>query len=65
MKIKAIRKFRDKKTNKVYQAGEELEVNQTRFREINSTKWGKLAEEVKEVKKKEVKKKETEPKEEK
>lgn len=52
MKAKAIVKFRDLKEKKLRQIGEEFEVSKERFKEINSTKYGVLVEEVKEEKKK-------------
>lgn len=65
MKVKALRKFKDIKENKIRKTGETFEVNQKRFEEINSTKYGilveevneKVIEEVKETIKKEGKKK--------
>jgi len=50
MKIKAVSNFRDKNTNILYKTGQELEVTQKRFLEINGTVYGVLAEEIKEEK---------------
>lgn len=52
MKVKAIKRFKDLKENKIRKVGEEFIVNKKRFEEINSTEYGKLVEEVKEDKKK-------------
>ena len=52
MKVKTIVKFRDLKEKKLRKIGEEFEVTKKRFEEINSTKYGKLVEEIKEEKKK-------------
>lgn len=52
MKVKTIVKFKDLKEKKLREVGEEFEVSKERFKEINSTKYGKLVEEVKEEKKK-------------
>lgn len=52
MKVKAVKKFKDLKENKVRETGDVFEVNKKRFKEINSTKHGKLVEEVEEKKKK-------------
>ena len=52
MKVKTIVKFKDLKEKKLREAGEEFEVSKERYKEINSTKFGVLVEEVKEEKKK-------------
>lgn len=52
MRVKTIVKFKDLKEKKLREIGEEFEVSKERFKEINSTKYGKLVEEVKEEKKK-------------
>lgn len=46
MKAKVLRKFKDKKDKKLREVGEEFVVSKERFEEINSTKYGKLVEEV-------------------
>ena len=52
MRVKTLVKFRDLKEKKLREVGEEFEVTKKRFEEINSTKYGKLVEEVEEEKKK-------------
>lgn len=52
MKVKVVRKFRDKHTNLLHEIDETLEITKERFKEINSTAHGTLVEEIKEVKKK-------------
>lgn len=53
MKVKVLKTFTDKHNRALlHEKGTELEVNKTRFDEINSTEHGKLVEEVKETKKK-------------
>jgi vacuolar-type H+-ATPase subunit F/Vma7 len=42
MRVKVIKPFRDKHTKVVYVKGEEIEVTDDRFKEINSTKVGEL-----------------------
>jgi hypothetical protein len=42
MKVKVIKPFRDKHTKVVYKTGQEIEVTDDRFKEINSTKAGEL-----------------------
>lgn len=42
MKVKVIKPFRDKHTKVVYVKGQEIEVTDDRFKEINSTKVGEL-----------------------
>ncbi len=46
MKVKVLKKFRDKHNGKVYKVGEVLDITKKRFDEIQ--KVGKLVEEVKE-----------------
>lgn len=46
MKVKAIRKFKDLKENKLREKEEVFEVSKVRFKEINSSKYGKLVDEV-------------------
>lgn len=45
MKVKVIKKFRDKETRKIHQVGEELTLTKERFKEIESV--GKFVEAVK------------------
>ncbi len=52
MRVKTIVKFKDLKEKKLREVGEEFEVSKERFKEINSTKYGQLVEEIKEEKKK-------------
>ena len=49
MKVKVLKNFRDKHTKRNYKIGEVIEVNQRRFEEINSTAFGVLVEEIKEM----------------
>jgi hypothetical protein len=53
LKVKAIKQFIDLKENVRRKPGEEFEVTQARFKEINSTKHGVLVEKVEEPKTKE------------
>lgn len=50
MKVKTLVEFKDLKEKITRKFGEEFEVNKARFKEINSTKYGKLVEEIKEEK---------------
>lgn len=50
MKVKAITNFTDLKENVERKENDEFVVSKERFKEINSTKHGKLVEEVKEEK---------------
>lgn len=50
MKAEVIRSFRDKKTKERYKIGQILEVEETRFNEMNSTKFGDLVKKVEEYK---------------
>ncbi|WP_300760273.1 hypothetical protein [Janthinobacterium sp.] len=47
MKAKAMRLFIDKYTDAQHEEGTEIEVTKERFKEINSTEYGKLLEEIK------------------
>ncbi len=47
MKVKAVKDFKDLKERKNRKIGDEFIVNKDRFVEINSTKYGKLVEEIK------------------
>lgn len=51
MKVKVIKAFTDKYTKEKYKVGQILTVNQGRFDEMVSNKFGVLVEEIKEVKK--------------
>jgi len=44
MKVKVVRRFRDKYTKKIYGIGEIIEVTNERYEEINSTAHGILVE---------------------
>ena len=44
MKVKVLRKFRDKYTKQVYDKGQIIEVTNERYEEINSTAYGILVE---------------------
>ena len=44
MKVKVLRKFRDKYTKKLYEKGQIIEVSHERYEEINSTAHGILVE---------------------
>lgn len=48
MLVKTLRKFKDLKEGKLRAKGQEFEVTEDRFKEINSTKYGELVEEIKE-----------------
>lgn len=47
MKAKVMRIFIDKYTDVQYEENAEIEVTKERFKEINSTEYGKLLEEIK------------------
>lgn len=49
MKVKVLRRFRDKYTKKIYEKGKIIEVTKERYEEINSTSFNVLVEEVKET----------------
>lgn len=51
MKVKVIKRYRDKHTNLLHEINEELEFTDKRFEEINSTSYGIFVEEIKEEKK--------------
>jgi hypothetical protein len=44
MKVKVVRRFRDKYTKKLYEKGQIIEVSHERYEEINSTAHGILVE---------------------
>lgn len=50
MKVEVIRNFRDKNTKERYKIGQILEVEETRFNEMNLTKFGQLVKKVEEDK---------------
>lgn len=50
MKVKVIKRFSDKHTKALHEAGTELIISKERFEEINSTAHGVFVEEIKEVK---------------
>lgn len=50
MKVKTLVQFKDLKDKTTRKVNEEFIVNKDRFEEINSTKYGKLVEEIKEEK---------------
>lgn len=52
MKVKALKKFKDVKERKLRKKGEVFSVTEKRFKEINSSSFGILVEEVKEDNKK-------------
>ncbi len=47
MKATVLRRFRDKHTKAIYEAGDVIEVNKKRFTEMNATRFGVLVEEMK------------------
>ena len=49
MKVKVLRKFRDKYTKQVYDKGRIIEVTNERYEEINSTAHGILVEKLDEI----------------
>ena len=49
MKVKVVRRFRDKYTKKIYGIGEIIEVSHERYEEINSTAYGVLVEKLDEI----------------
>lgn len=51
MKVKVVKKFRDKYTNLLHKIDETLEITKERFEEINSTSLGIFIEEIKDKKK--------------
>lgn len=50
MKVKVLRSFINKYSKKRHEKGDILDITEKRFKEINSTKYGTLVEEVKEKK---------------
>lgn len=50
MKVKTLVEFKDLKDKTTRKVNEEFIVNKDRFEELNSTKYGKLVEEIKEEK---------------
>lgn len=46
MKVKALIKFKDLKSGKTIDKGSILEVTNERFKQLNSTSWGIIVEEV-------------------
>lgn len=50
MRVKTLRTFMDLKENKERKAGDTFKVSQERFKELNSTKYGTLVEELKDEK---------------
>jgi len=52
VKVKVIKPFSDKYTKVIYQKGQEIEVSNERYEELNSTAHGVLVEEVKTPQKK-------------
>lgn len=59
MKVRVLKKYKDKFTKKIYKAGQEIEVAKERFGEINSTALGPFLEPLEEESKKPTKKKST------
>lgn len=51
MKVRVLKEFRDRNTKELVNAGSLIDVDEKRFKEINSTKHGVLVEKVKEEKK--------------
>ena len=49
MKVKVVRRFRDKYTKKLYKKGQIIEVTNERYEEINSTAHGILVEKLNEI----------------
>ncbi len=49
MKVRVLRRFRDKYTKKIYGIGEIIEVTNERYEEINSTAHGILVEKLDEI----------------
>jgi len=49
MKVKVLRRFRDKYTKQVYDKGQIIEVTNERYEEINSTAHGVLVEKLDEI----------------
>lgn len=51
MRVKVVKRFRDKHTNDLHDKGHEIEITKERYEEINSTSLGVFVEEIKEEKK--------------
>jgi len=49
MKVKVLRKFRDKYTKEIYETGQIIDITHERYEEINSTAHGVLVEKIQEV----------------
>ncbi len=49
MRVKVLKRFKDKYTKKIYEIGEIIEVTNERYEEINSTTHGILVEKVEEI----------------
>ena len=49
MRVKVLKRFKDKYTKKIYEIGEIIEVTNERYEEINSTAHGVLVEKIQEV----------------
>ena len=50
MKVKVLKRFRNKYSKKIHEKGDVLDITKKRFEEINSTSFGVLIEEIKEKK---------------
>lgn len=53
MKVKVVKEFKNKYSKKIHKVGDTLDISDSRFKEINSTKHGILVKEIKEKNKKE------------
>ena len=51
MKVKVLKTFINKYSKNIYKKGEIIDVTEKRFKEINSTEYGVLAEKIREPKK--------------
>ncbi len=49
MKVKVLRKFRDKYTKEIYETGQIIDITHERYEEINSTAHGILVKKVEEI----------------
>lgn len=49
MKVKVLKRFRNKYSKNIHEANEIIDVSEKRYKEINSTKHGNLVEEIREV----------------
>ncbi|SDZ19240.1 hypothetical protein [Tindallia californiensis] len=63
MKAKVLKRFRDKHTKERYAEGQEIELNEERLNDINSTSHGVLVEKLEDEPEKEEPEKEEEPEE--